>query len=176
MLSAAATEEEEVVLRMDQVVSPLAARAEDPEVQHRFEALARASLGMGYGLEDFITLAGFDPFGDDLENIAAGGSGTSTFDGSLYAMPSDGGPGLIVASVFGDEPAHLAGSTCTMVFVCRVDGYTLIRNKSHAGRTSTPGVEHFPNPAPGSEQQLILPGDASGTIVVQAWGAGGGGG
>lgn len=59
-----------------------------------FEMLARASLGMGYDLEESINYAGFDPHGLELDRVGAGGDGSS--DRSV--RPTDGGPSLILIS------------------------------------------------------------------------------
>lgn len=57
-----------------------------------FEALARASLGMGYPLDEFIQLAGFDPLGPELDRIGRAGD-----------ADQPGGPGLVVITCHLDD-------------------------------------------------------------------------
>jgi hypothetical protein len=67
-----------------------------------FEMLARASLGMGYPLDEFFQLAGFDSNGYELDQIGAGGDG-----GSSSAREDEpgqrGGDGLAVIKSLDDD-------------------------------------------------------------------------
>jgi hypothetical protein len=67
-----------------------------------FETLARASLGMGYPLDEFLRLAGFDPQGDEIDQIGAGGDGGSS--GASGGEPGQrGGDGLAVITALDDD-------------------------------------------------------------------------
>lgn len=145
-------------------------------VHRPFEVLARASLGMGYGLEEFIRFAGFDPFGDALDKIGAGGDGAGQVD-SGSGSAENGGDGLLILCNYEHEESAELGTPCVMVFVCRVDGYSLIRRRDHAADFGMPEVENFPNsdPTPGASQNMTMPADAGAVATVHAWGGGGGG-
>jgi hypothetical protein len=88
-----------------------------------FEALARVSLGMGYTLDEFIQLAGFDPDGPELDMIGRGGDGGFATD-DIERPGEDGGPGLVVIKSFADN------GTKMQVDVFRADGKSSIRPKS----------------------------------------------
>jgi len=59
-----------------------------PEVS-AFTSLAEASLGMGYTLDEFIRLAGLDPYGDEIHALGTGGKGGD----ALPSGPTSGGTG-----------------------------------------------------------------------------------
>lgn len=82
-----------------------------------FESLARASVGMGIPLDGFITLAGFDPHGPELDQIGTGGDG-----GGSSQPGKPGGPGLIVLTYERDGKKE--------VTVCRSDGQATITAKT----------------------------------------------
>lgn len=111
---------------------------------------------MGFSLEEFIGHAGFEPFGSALYKLGSGGNG------------------LIIACNYQDEASAKAGAPCLMVFVCRVDGYSVIRRSSHAAAHGLPMAEDFPNtdPTPGAAQQLTVPPDGGTAMQVHAWGGG----
>jgi hypothetical protein len=87
-----------------------------------FELLARASLGMGYTLDEFIQLAGFDPDGPELDMIGRGGDGGFATD-DIERPGEDGGSGLVVITSLSDR------GTKMQVDVFRADGKSTIRPK-----------------------------------------------
>jgi hypothetical protein len=93
-----------------------------PDTPSAFESLAKASLGMGYTLDEFMKLAGFDARGEEIDRIGRGGDARA--DG-----PSDsGGDGLVVLTSKDDD------GTTVQVDVFKADGHhTAIRPKGALG-------------------------------------------
>lgn len=76
---------------------------------------------MGYPLEEFIELAGFDPSRTELDEVGRGGGGGGDSDGG-----SSGGPGLVII-----QAKDQAGSTIQVdVFKANGSQFTVRRRDS----------------------------------------------